>query len=249
MPKNNVSDLITDQEIAFACLVLSGIMNDHRAAQAVGLNPNTAAYTKTKPRVCAWMLEHRAAVQQQLVEQDTEELRRFNVGRDQVLARLWEIAKMDPERTRNSMSAQVKAISMIVAIEGLIPDRRAVSAQNQSATPPVNPPFYVSEWLRTQQNGESVDPQPPPASAQQDDQGEIAPEPQSAPGSTDEPPSVSSPTPGPTPDVSESSFFGAPLNLPQTTSSLPRVPMADYFAPDTRVPFSIPKNPFARRRF
>ena len=52
MPKNQVSDLITDQEIAFAHLVLSGTMTDRRAAEAVGLNPDTAAYTKAKPRVC-----------------------------------------------------------------------------------------------------------------------------------------------------------------------------------------------------
>jgi hypothetical protein len=35
--------------------------------------------------------------------------------------------------TRNSMSAQIKAISMIVAIEGLIPDRRAAAIQNKPA--------------------------------------------------------------------------------------------------------------------
>src|SRR5271156_351756 len=137
----SVTDPITDQEIAFARLVLSGTMNDRRAAEAVGLNPDTAAYTKSKPRVCAYMLEHRATVQQQLVEQDTGEIRRFNVGCDKVLARLWEIANLGPEMTRNSMSSQVKALSMIVAIEGLIPDRRAVSAQNQPAPPPVYPPF------------------------------------------------------------------------------------------------------------
>jgi hypothetical protein len=37
MPKNKVSDPITDQEIAFARLVLSGAMTDRRAAEAVGL--------------------------------------------------------------------------------------------------------------------------------------------------------------------------------------------------------------------
>ena len=52
MPKNKacpglpwVTDPITDQEIAFARLILSGTMNDRRAAEAVGLNPGTAAYT------------------------------------------------------------------------------------------------------------------------------------------------------------------------------------------------------------
>jgi hypothetical protein len=165
MPENNVDDLITDQEIAFARLVFSGTTTDRQAADAVGLNPDTASYTKSKPCVRAWMLEHRAAVQQQIVQQDTEELRRFNVGRDRVLARLWDIANLNPEMTRNSMSAQVKALSLIVAIEGLIPDRhsarRAVSAENKPAPPLVHPPFYVSEWMRTQQQGKNVDPQPP----------------------------------------------------------------------------------------
>ncbi len=50
MPKNKVSDPITDQEIAFARLVLSGAMTDRHAAEAVGLNPDSAAYTKSKPR-------------------------------------------------------------------------------------------------------------------------------------------------------------------------------------------------------
>ena len=72
MPKNKVTDLITDQEIAFARLILSGTMTDRRAAEAVGLNPDTAAYTKSKPRVRAYMIEHRAAVQQQFVEQETD---------------------------------------------------------------------------------------------------------------------------------------------------------------------------------
>ena len=86
MPKNNVSDPITDQEIAFARLVLSGTTTDRRAAEAVGLNPDAAAYTKSKPRVRAYMLEHRAAVQQQLVQQEAEGLRRLSLDREQVLA-------------------------------------------------------------------------------------------------------------------------------------------------------------------
>jgi hypothetical protein len=61
-------------------------------------------------------------------------------GRERILARLWEIADMDPERTRNSMSAQIKAIAMIVAIEGVIPDRRAGSARSKSAPSPVSQP-------------------------------------------------------------------------------------------------------------
>ena len=58
MPKNEVSNLITDQEIAFVHLILSGNMTDQRAAEAVGLNPKTAAYIKSKSCVRAYMLEH-----------------------------------------------------------------------------------------------------------------------------------------------------------------------------------------------
>jgi hypothetical protein len=254
MPKNNVTDLITDQEIAFAHLILSGNMTDRQAAEAVGLDPNSAAYIKAKPRVRDYLLEHRAAVQQQPVEHDTGELRRFNVSRDQVLTRLWDIANMDPERTRNSMSSQVKALSMIVAIEGLIPDRRrAVSPQNEPAPSPVAAQFYKSAWNRTQQPGDPLDPQPDPIPE------EAAPEPEPTPGSADGPFPVSSPDPEPTPlelssrpELRRSAVEGpavpGPLDTSQTPPSLPRVPMADYFAPDTRVPFKIDKNRFRRRR-
>jgi hypothetical protein len=82
MPKNPVSDPITDQEIAFAHLILSGTMNDRRAAEAVGLNPDTAAYTKAKPRVRAYSGELRifsTEVQaQRLLHRETH----FRVVRD-----------------------------------------------------------------------------------------------------------------------------------------------------------------------
>ena len=132
MPKNKVNDLITDQEMAFARLALSGTMTDREAAQAVGLNPDAAAYTKSKPRVRAYMLEHHAAMQQQLLDQEKERLRRQEQRREQVLDRLWEIANLSSEMTRGSITGQVKAIQMIVAIEGLIPDPRAGSAKKNS---------------------------------------------------------------------------------------------------------------------
>jgi hypothetical protein len=135
MPKNKVSDPITDQEIAFARLILSGAMTDRQAAEAVGLNPDSAAYTKSKPHVRAYMLEHRAAVEQQLVQQEAEGQQRPNLDREQVLTRLWEIANLSSEMTRGSVTGQVKALAMIIAMENFIPDRRAVSA----AAPPPNP--------------------------------------------------------------------------------------------------------------
>jgi hypothetical protein len=233
MPKNQVSDLITDQEIAFAHLTLSGTMTDRRAAEAVGLDPDTAAYTKAKPCVRAYMLEHRAAVQQQLVEQETDlsrravdGLRQQNLWRQQVLDRLWEIANLPAEVTRGSISGQVKAISMIVAIEGLIPDRRAGSRNNQSAPPPSQPDIYTAAWLRRQQ-GETIDPQPAPALVEQEDEPNLA-EPEPAPGSAEHAP----PPPGtPSPIFDASGFANRPPS-----------------APNTRVSLSLKKNPFARRR-
>jgi hypothetical protein len=156
MPKNEVSDPITHQEMAFA--LLSGNMTDERAAEAVGLNPANAAYIKSKPCVRAFMLEHRAATQQQLVELGTERLRPLNPSREQVLGRLWEFANMA---------------------------------------------------LKSPEAGSAAD----------------------AP-----------PDPGPTSDPGESTFADS-LSLSETVS-----PSHAAFARDTRVPFSIPKNPFARRR-
>ena len=73
--------------------------------------------------------------------------------------------------TRNSMSAQIKALSMIVAIEGLIPNRNATArpaAQNKSAPPPVHPQIDTAAWLREQQ-GKTTGPQPGPDPARDED--------------------------------------------------------------------------------
>jgi hypothetical protein len=243
MPKNTVSDLITDQEMAFARLVLTGTMTDHQAAEAAGLNPNTAAYTKSKPRVRAYMLEHRALMGQQLAQQETERLRRFSVSREQVLDRLWELATLSSELTRGSITGQVKAISMIVAIEGMIPDRRAGSAEKSPAPPPKFS-FYESEWMR-EQKAQNAGSQPNPALNQeaqeaqdvQEEDGLSVPQAEPAPGS----PADEGPDPGPIFDPGESFPNGS--GLAETQS-----PPYAAFAPDTRVPFSIKKNPFARRR-
>jgi hypothetical protein len=254
MPENNVSDLITDQEIAFAHLIFSGTMTERRAAKAVGLHPNSANNIKSSSRVRAYMLKHQAAAHQPRVEQDTG-LSRFAMGsaldgerqlhpsREQVLDRLWEIAKLSPEITRGSITGQVKAISMIIAIEGLIPDRRAASAQNKPTPSPVTGQIYQSEWLR-KQRGENVDSEPPTPPAQK----EAASEPQPASGWANGAPPAAPSTPEPTLDPGQPAVFAAPSNPAPAPSLAPRVPMADYVAPDTRVLSSNTRNPFARRR-
>jgi hypothetical protein len=245
MPKNNVTDLITDQEIAFARLVLSGTMTDRDAAQAVGLNPDTAAYTKSKPRVRAYMLEHRAAMQQQLLDQEAdqsrlamERQRRQELRREQVLDRLWEIAKMSPEMTRSSITGQVKALSMIVAIESLIPDRRVGSSEKKSAPPLPQVDIYPAAWRRRQQE-KNVDSQPDPALAQDEDEPGLT-EPETPLHSVGNPP----PPPNPIFNPSESAFASR-FSSSETTSTPPHAPS---FVPDTRTPFSIKRNPFGPRR-
>ena len=221
MPKNKVSDPITDQEIAFARLVLSGAMTDRRAAEAVGLNPDSAAYTKSKPPVRAYMLEHRAAVQQQLVQQEAEGQHRLNLEREQVLARLWEIANLSPDMTRGSITGQVKALSMIVAMQNFIPDRPAVSSEKKSSPAPIHPPqIYAAAWRDQKEESPAV------------------PEPEFAPGSAAEAP----PDPGPSQSTFDDTFSSS-----EAPPVVPYVPLRPS-VPGMRLGFSLKKNPLAHPR-
>ena len=240
MPKNKVVDPITDQEMSFARLVLSGAMTDRQAAETAGLNPDSAAYTKSKPQVRAYMLEHRAAVQQRLVQQEAdlsrlprqavgravEGLRRFNLDREQVLARLWEIANLSPEMTRNSVTGQVKALSMIIAMENFIPDPKAVS---EKSPVPAKPKIYQAAWLREQQ-ATTMEPPPDPAATQQESSPAYPAPPgvQRGPGHSQ-------------------STFANPLSPSESQPPSPYVPIPASI-PDLRIPFSIKMNPFVHRR-
>jgi hypothetical protein len=176
VPKNKVTDPITDQEMAFAHLILSGTMNDRRAAEAVGLNPESAAYTKSKPRVRAYMAEHRAAVRENLVRQESEGLRKLNVGRDKILARLWELASLSPDQTRGNITGQVKALAMFAALGGVFANAPAEQPEEKPAPPPVKAKIYEAAWLRErreqaakavcdQQSDPTADTENPPAAA------------------------------------------------------------------------------------
>jgi hypothetical protein len=242
MPKNTVTDPITDREMAFAHLVLSGTMNDRQAAEAAGLNPDTAAYIKSQPRVRDYMIEHSRAVREKLLQQEADlsrhaagGLRKQNLGRDQVLTRLWELANLSHEVTRGVIAGQIKALAMIVAIEGLIPGRNLSPSQPQDTAPPVKAEIDEAEWLsqsQAQAAGEepaaTVAPEAQPAD-------NPVPEPQPAPPS-ERNPSPANPSVIPegrmrVPDAIGSAFEAAP----DTTSSL-------------RLPFSIQKGRFGKRR-
>jgi hypothetical protein len=231
MPKNIVSDPITDQEMAFAHLVLSGTMNDHRAAEAVGLNPDSAAYIKSKPRIRAYMVEHRAAVREKLVDQETEGLRKLNLGRDQILTRLWELANLSSEATRGSIAGQVKALSMIVAIEGLVPDRRHFLSVTQPVATPLNAQIDTSEWRRKDQPAADEQPADPAAAAPPEPVAPSSPEPPLARNADQLNPFVIPQPLNRVPDAT-TSFFDVALD---TTSSL-------------KLPYSAKPGYFARSR-
>src|ERR1700730_13148829 len=164
MPKNTVSDPITDQEMTFAHQIMSGTMNDRSAAKPAGLNPDTAAYTKAKPRVRAYMSEHRAAVTEKLADQEAQGLRKLNLGRDQILNRLWELATLSHEVTRGAITGQIKALSMIIDIEGLVSARRVSPSATQPATR-ILEPEPTPEPASKPANGQSfssLDPNQPP---------------------------------------------------------------------------------------
>jgi hypothetical protein len=257
MPKNTVTDPITDQEMAFAHLILSGTMNDRRAAEAVGLNPDTASYTKSKPRVRAYMLEHRAAVRERLVDQEAEGMRKLNLSRDQILARLWELANLSHEVTRGIIAGQIKALTMIVAIEGLIPDRRLSPSGTQPAAPPIQAQIYSSEWRRKQQNQAACEePGDPVAATEAQPAAPQVPDPEPAPEpATDAPPPPS--------DHNYGRNFDRDRDRNQPSLPDPLIPQGSNWVPlatgsgfdallntisSPRQPFSLKKGPFARRR-
>jgi hypothetical protein len=244
MPKNAVNDPITDQEMAFALLILSGRMTDRQAAEAVGLNPDTAAYIKAKPRVRAFMSEHRAAVREKLVDQEVEGLRKLNISRDKILDRLWELATLSHEVTRGIIAGQIKALSMIVAIEGLIPDRRRSPSGTQPTAPPIEPDIYSPPWLRERQRqAAGEEPGDPVAAADQVPESEPTPNPAHKPAND---------TPFPNPDHNQPSVANPFINpeklhrLPDATNSVFAGLLDTTNSP--RLPFSIKRGPFGRRR-
>jgi hypothetical protein len=220
-------------------------MSDQQAAEVAGLNPTTAAYTKAKPRVQAWMQQYRAAMDKLIIEQEAENLRLRSTIRERVLNRLWAIADLAADQTRNSMVSQMKALAMIVAIEGLIPvrgkDRPAVPAQKPLAPAP-SANIYQAEWLHNRNQSSpsgsaaGLAAEPAPEEAQQENV--------SAGRETAFPLPEPVPSPQPTPDSCPAALVAPrPLTFAEENAS----PYTS-FVPDTRGSFTLPRNPFSRRR-
>jgi hypothetical protein len=249
MPKINVSDSISDQEIAFVHLILSGTMDDRRAAEGAGLDPETAAYLKSTPLVSAYMTERRAA-REKPVDQEAglsqgpvESPHKFSLGRDQILTRLWELATLNHEVTRGSIVGQVKAMTMIVAIEGPIPSRTNHDRQTQPAAPPVEPDIYKAEWMRKQEQEHQPVGEGPGDSVAVTEAQSAAPQ-------------VHEPEPAFNPVMAEAPLPPPPSRpdpiIPQGVNWVPLATGSGFNAlldsTNARQPFSIKKGPFGRHR-
>ena len=261
MPKNKVNDLITDQEMVFAHLVLSGNMTDRQAAETAGLKPESAAYTKAKPRVRAYMAEHRAAIHEKLVAEESEGLRKLNIGRDKLLAHLWYLATLPPEVTRGNINGQLKATAMFASYGGLFPEASDAHPEQPSNKAHI----YHPPWFWAQQEKEANQ-QSNPAVAQQKEEPALLsaePAPAAAPDARNlglgsgqdavlasvlnhgpQTGSVARPVYDPPrpPDTRIPTFAERASSrftsfVPETSSGL-----------DTRVPFSIDKTRFGKRR-
>jgi hypothetical protein len=146
MPKRPVQTPITDQEIAFAHLVLAGTMTDKAAAKIVGIDPSRAAYVKGKPKVQAYMEEHRASVRAGLVQHEVEALAKFNISREQILAKWWEFANIDPAKGYNT-SSQSRALELLWKGLGYMDSEPQKPKEGEGEGEP-KPQIYVAEWMR-----------------------------------------------------------------------------------------------------
>jgi len=149
MPKGPVETPITDLEIAFAHLLLQGTMTDREAAEAVGMDPGRAAYVKAKPRVKTYMEEHRASVRVGLVQHEVDTLVEFNIGREQILAKWWEFASIDPAKTGYNTTGQSKALDSLWKALGFEGSKKPGEEE-----PKQEPPnFYKAAWLLERERG------------------------------------------------------------------------------------------------
>ena len=147
MPKGPVETPITDQEIAFAHLVLAGKLTDREAAEAVGMDAGRAAYVKAKPRVKTYMEEHRASVRAGLVQHEVDALAEFNIGREQILAKWWEFASIDPAKTGYNTTGQSKALDSLWKALGFV-DSDPKKLDGREDEEDLKPQFYRAKWLR-----------------------------------------------------------------------------------------------------
>jgi hypothetical protein len=145
MPKGPVETPITDQEMAYAHLVMAGTMTDREAAKMVGIDPGRAAYVKAKPKVKEYMEQHRASVTAAIVQHESDVLVEFNIGREQIMAQYWHLSRLPATDTNGNITGQVRALDSLREMLGFVGPKPGANPDGEGDS---KPDVYQSEWMR-----------------------------------------------------------------------------------------------------
>ena len=84
-----------------------------------------------------------------LVQHEVDALAEFNIGREQILAKWWEFASIDPAKTGYNISGQSKALDSLWKALGF-----EDSGKPGEEDPKPEPPnFYKAAWLVERERG------------------------------------------------------------------------------------------------
>jgi hypothetical protein len=97
-----------------------------------------------EPRVKSYMKEHRASVRVGLVQHEVDALAGFNIGREQIHAKWWEFACIDPAKTGYNTASQSKALDSLWKGLGFEDPKKP----GEEEPTPEKPDIYVAKWLR-----------------------------------------------------------------------------------------------------
>jgi hypothetical protein len=91
------------------------------------------------------MDSHRASVRAGLVQQEVDAVVEFNIGREQILAKWWEFACIDPQLTDYNTSSQSKALDSIWKALGFESSNKP---GDEDEPEPERPQIYRAAWMR-----------------------------------------------------------------------------------------------------
>ena len=122
---------------------MGGATTGQEAAGIAGFDPRRAAYVKAKPTVQAFGRQHRADLRAGLVNHEVEALAKFNINREQILAKWWTFGCIDPALGFNT-SSQSRALELLWKGLGYA-DAEAKKPEEAANS---QPDVYVAEWMR-----------------------------------------------------------------------------------------------------
>lgn len=118
---------IMEREMLFASMVMKGSKNPNatqlerieEAGKTLGIKASDATRMFHRKPVQAWMDKYRANLMTEMVRTEVRELRRKGYTREDVLTRLFELASLEPERTKNTITGQVEALKEMGVVMGI----------------------------------------------------------------------------------------------------------------------------------